>query len=121
MCRWVCLLLLLTALSAEPIPDTAGFQIGSVSGCKSLAKAGHSTLYEINSPEIQDGRPMRLVELVGSHHQVGYDLAILTGQQMMKTYDIFLKGAFPSPLELKAFEAFLDWQYDTLVGNSNFP
>ena len=58
---------------------------------------------------------------MGSHYQVGYDLGILTGELMVKTYDILFKGAFSNPLEFMAFEAFLDWQYDTLVGNSNFP
>ena len=72
-------LILVLAVVAE-VPDTAGFEIGDIKGYKSLAKVGRSTLYEIDCPQIQDGKPFKLLELVGTHYEVGYAYGALLGK-----------------------------------------
>ena len=73
------LLILLIASTVAMIPNTAGFDIGKVNEYKLLKKSEKSAMYEIDCPEIQDGRPMKLVELSGSHYEVGYAYASLLG------------------------------------------
>ena len=54
-------LLLLGLVVAGPVPQTVGFEIGEVKGYKLLNQSGSSKLYEIDSPQIDDGRPMKLI------------------------------------------------------------
>lgn len=73
------LALLVASTLADPVPKTVGFEIGDVTGYRMLAQSGSSKIYEIECPQIKDGRPMKLVELVGSHYDVGFDYAALLG------------------------------------------
>ena len=52
-------ILLTTAFTA--VPDTAGFDIGEIKGYTLLDKVGKSSLYEVNCPQIQDGKPFKLI------------------------------------------------------------
>jgi hypothetical protein len=54
-------LLLLGLVVAGPVPQTVGFEIGEVKGYELLNQSGSSKLYEIDSPQINDGRPMKLI------------------------------------------------------------
>lgn len=54
-------ILLLGLVVAEPVPQTVGFEIGEVKGYKLLNQSGSSKLYEIDSPQINDDRPMKLI------------------------------------------------------------
>ena len=57
----IAVLLLFSIVIAEPVPQTVGFEIGEVKGYKLLNQSGSSKLYEIDSPQINDDRPMKLV------------------------------------------------------------
>lgn len=111
----VVVFLLVTLLVNAGLPDTVGFEIGETKGFKQLKKEGASALYEIESPQIQDGRPMLLVELVGSHYDVGYAYASMLGKEMVETYDAFLDDTFSNKYEKHILELFLDWQYDNFI------
>ena len=45
---------------------------------------------------------MKLIELSGSHYDVGYAYASLLGKEMIETYNTFLNSQFGNPLELHA-------------------
>ena len=79
------LTLLVASTLADPVPGTVGFEIGDVTGYRLLAQSGSSKFYEIECPQIKDGRPMKLVELVGSHYDVGFDYATLLGTASLNT------------------------------------
>lgn len=53
--------LLIVLAVSTPVPSTVGFEIGQVTGYKLLNQSGSSKLYEIQCPQIQDGRPMKLI------------------------------------------------------------
>lgn len=53
--------LLISLAASTPVPGTAGFEIGEVTGYKLLKQSGSSKLYEIECPQVQDGRPMKLL------------------------------------------------------------
>jgi hypothetical protein len=57
----VLILLAISVVVAEPVPSTVGFEIGEVAGYKLLSQSGSSKLYEIDCPQIKDGRPMKLI------------------------------------------------------------
>jgi hypothetical protein len=42
-----------------------------------LRKTNQSTYYQIDAPLVNDSRPVYLIELRGSHYQVGYDYGFL--------------------------------------------
>lgn len=65
---------------ALPLEKTVGFQIGEIAGYKLLNQSGSSKYYEIDCPQIKDGRPMKLLELVGSHYDVGFDYGTILGK-----------------------------------------
>lgn len=58
---------------------------------------------------------MKLIELVGTHYEVGYAYGDLLGPHILETYDIFLKGEISNPIERHIMEMFLDWQYDSMI------
>lgn len=76
------------------VPDTVGFDIGEVKSYQLLNKSGTSALYEIECPQIQDGRPIKLLELSGSHYDVGYAYGDLLGKEIIESYDTFLGSTF---------------------------
>lgn len=41
---------------------------------------------------------MKLVELEGTHYEVGYDYAALLGPQIVETYKIFMTAGFSNPI-----------------------
>ena len=51
----------LVASSLSAVPDTAGFDIGSIKGYTLIDKVGKSALYEVNCPQVQDGKPFKLI------------------------------------------------------------
>ena len=57
----IAVLLLFSIVIAEPVPHTVGFEMGEVKGYKLLNQSGSSKLYEIDSPQIKDDRPMKLI------------------------------------------------------------
>lgn len=40
---------------------------------KKLKSSGKSALYEVLAPELDDGRPLKLLNLNGTHYEVGFD------------------------------------------------
>ena len=54
-------IILLILFTNCEVPDTAGYDIGEIKGYKQLGKSGASTLYEVDCPQIQDGRPFKLL------------------------------------------------------------
>jgi len=44
---------------------------------------------------VKDGRPLKLIELVGSHYKVGYDYAVLLSDEIVFTYNTFMKAELP--------------------------
>jgi hypothetical protein len=62
-----------------------------------------------------DNRPYKLIELIGTHYEVGYDYASLLGKEIADTYSIFFKSAGFTGIKRTALEMFLDWQYDSYV------
>jgi hypothetical protein len=106
---------LLAVTVCLPVPGTVGFEIGEVKDYKLLNKSGLSALYEIESPQIQDGKPMKLLYLTGSHFEAGYAYGALMGQEIMDTYETFLKSALKNTLQIRILELFLNWQYDNFI------
>lgn len=80
-----------------------------------LRQSGRSTLYQVESPGIKDGRPLKLIKLVGSHYMVGYDYGILLGNEIVFTYNTFMKSFLPKRWELIIMEWFMDWQFNSYV------
>jgi hypothetical protein len=51
--------------------------VGQVESYKKLKTSGKSTLYEIVAPTLDDGRPMKLLNLSGSHYDIGFDYGFM--------------------------------------------
>jgi hypothetical protein len=113
--RQLLTVLLLANVALGGVPDTVGFEIGQIKGYSLLAKSGASSLYEVDCPQIDDSRPFKLFELVGTHEEVGYAYGHLLGKEILETYDVFLDGEFNNKVEKHLMELFLDWQYDNLI------
>ena len=96
----IVLFTILAICSTSPVPDTVGFQIGEVQNYSLLKTSGSSKLYQIECAEIQDGRPMKLVVLEGSHYDVGYAYGSLLGKEIIETYHTFLDSQFGNKMEL---------------------
>jgi hypothetical protein len=58
-----------------------------------------------------DNRPYKLIELIGTHYEVGYDYGSLLGKEIVETYNIFFKSAGFTGIKRTVLEMFLDWQY----------
>ena len=71
----LCLILisLITSLFASDI----GYRVTKAEGYKKLRSNQKSTLYEVIAPELDDNRPIKLLDLHGSHYQAGYDYGFL--------------------------------------------
>lgn len=110
----VAILIVAWAVHAS-VPNTVGFEIGETKAFNLIKKSGASALYEIESPQIQDGRPMKLVHLSGSHYEVGYAYGELLGKEIIQTYNAFLDDSFSNPIVKHILELFLDWQYDNFI------
>lgn len=77
-----CLFFLIVALIdysvAREVSDV-GYRIGQVTNYKKLREFRKSQLFEVECPELDDGRPIKLLKLVGSHYDTGYDYGKLMG------------------------------------------
>ena len=60
-----------------------GYKIGKIEGYTLLNQHNGSKLYEIKCPQVDDGRPIKLLELVGTHYEVGYAYGALLGPQIL--------------------------------------
>ena len=65
--------------------------------------------------ELDDGRPVKLLDLHGSHFEAGYAYAKLMAKEISFTYKTFMHSALKNEVEIKAIELFLDWQYESFV------
>lgn len=65
--------------------------------------------------ELDDGRPIKLLDLHGSHFDAGYAYAKLMAKEIHFTYQTFFHAALKTELEIKIIELFLDWQYEAYV------
>lgn len=92
-----------------------GYRIGKVKGYKKLREFGKSALYEVQCTELDDGRPVKLLDLHGSHFEAGYAYAKLMAKEISFTYKTFMHSALKNEVEIKAIELFLDWQYESYV------
>lgn len=79
MCGLLFTCFFIIGVITNPVPWTVGFDVGEITGYKQLRASGSSKLYEIECPQIKDDRPMKLLELVGSHYEVGFDYGTLLG------------------------------------------
>jgi len=55
-------------------------------------------LYEIVCPQIQDGRPIKLLEVVGTHYEAGYAYGAILGQEIIDTYNTFMSDLLKNPI-----------------------
>ena len=72
-----------------------GYNVTTVSSYEPIRRSGRSVLYQVNAEGVKDGRPIKLIELVGSHYKVGYDHAVLLGNEIVSTYNAFFKAEVP--------------------------
>lgn len=102
------ILLLLIAIGQS---SDVGYRLTNVTNYQPLRRSGRSVLYQVHAEGVQDGRPLKLLELVGSHYKVGYDYAVLLSDEIVYTYNTFMKAFLPKRWELIVMELFLDWQF----------
>lgn len=112
----ILLTLSLAALLSHGNP--VGYSVTNVSSYTPLRRSGRSTLYEVQAEGVKDGRPLKVLELIGSHYKVGYDYGTLLGKEIQFTYQTFMKSVLPKRWELIIMEWFLDWQYNAYVGKN---
>ena len=111
----VVLLLALTRCS------DVGYNVTTVNSYEPIRRSGRSVLYQVNAEGVKDGRPLKLIELVGSHYKVGYDHAVLLGNEIVFTYQAFFKTLIPKQWQLIVLEMFLDWQFNSYVSKQMQP
>lgn len=67
-------------VNSGSIFDEIGFKIGTVQGYTKLSRHDSSTLYRVECPELDDGRPIKLAEIVAdTHYDAGYAYGALLG------------------------------------------
>lgn len=92
-----------------------GYRIGKVKGYKKLREFSKSALYEVECDELDDGRPLKLLDLHGSHFDAGYAYTKLMAKEINFSYKTFMHSALKNEAEIKLIELFLDWQYESYV------
>lgn len=92
--------ILLAVVVCIAIGTPVGYNVTNVSSYTPLRRSGRSVLYQVNADGVQDGRPLKLLELIGSHYQVGYDYGVLLGKEILFTYKAFMKSVIPKQWEL---------------------
>ena len=60
--------LVLVAFSTVPDNPEVGYRVASVTSYKNLRTFGKSGLYEVVTDKLDDGRPIKLLELYGNHY-----------------------------------------------------
>ena len=107
---------ILTLTLSSPLTSGIGYRIGNITNYNLLKQYNKSKLYNVECPELDDQRSIKLLELVGTHYQAGYAYAALLGPEILETYHTMLGSQFQKKWQLKILELFLEWQYDTAVG-----
>ena len=59
-------LILTVTISVDDNPEV-GYRVGTVQNYKLLRSFKNSKLYEVESDKLDDGRPIKLLELSGTH------------------------------------------------------
>lgn len=88
-----------------------GYNVTTVSSYEPIRRSDRSVLYQVNAEGVKDGRPFKLIELVGSHYKIGYDYGTLLGDEIVFTYSAFMSSALSKRWQLMILEMFLDWQF----------
>ena len=60
-------LLFINVFAAFPDESTVGYRVGKVESYKLLRSFAKSSLYEIQCSELDDGRPIKLLDLHGTN------------------------------------------------------
>lgn len=101
-----------------PLPATLPVNIAEVTGFVPLRTSGSSTLYQINStapttlPSGYDYAPL-LLDLRGTHSQIGYDFANLLAEEASFTYATFLYTLTQNETMMHNLARFNDYLWDT--------
>lgn len=97
-------------------PTEVGYRVGKVIGNKTLRTSQKSKLYELIVPELDDKRPIKLIDLHGSHYQIGFDYGYLLSDEIEFTYKALFEDEFKNNKTLlEIFERFFDWQYHSYL------
>lgn len=107
-----CVFALIACVCAQ---STQEWQQVKAAGYNQIASSGQSKLYTVNTiGNYQYKWPIYVVDLHGSHYQMGYDYGALLGNQVVDNYKTFfsslLGSTFFDAFKLAIVEDFLDWQ-----------
>ena len=89
--------------------------MGKAESYKLLRTFAKSSLYEIECSELDDGRPIKLLDLHGTSFEVGYAYGKLLSEEINWSYHTFLGSVLDNEMEIRLIEVFLDWQYESYV------
>eukprot|EP01121_Diplochlamys_sp_Union-15-3_P022670 TRINITY_DN972_c0_g1_i1.p1 TRINITY_DN972_c0_g1~~TRINITY_DN972_c0_g1_i1.p1 ORF type:complete len:422 (-),score=61.99 TRINITY_DN972_c0_g1_i1:2-1267(-) len=104
------LLILLFIILPLSFAQTDGFKIVTPSGYTLVNSHNQSRLYTIQDGGAYD-KPVYLLDLHGTHYQMGYDYGVIFGSAIESTYQKFLANLIPKTWEQISLEFFLDWQW----------
>ena len=107
--------LLFSLINCIPTESTVGYRVGKAESYKLLRTFAKSSLYEIQCSELDDGRPIKLLDLHGTSFEVGYAYGKLLSEEINWSYHTFLESVLDNEIEIKLIEVFLDWQYESYV------
>jgi hypothetical protein len=62
--------------------EGVGYRVGQVESYKKLKSSGKSALYEVVAPTLDDGRPMKLLNLSGTHYDAGFDYGFMLADEI---------------------------------------
>eukprot|EP01027_Heterolobosea_sp_BB2_P016936 GEZU01024037.1.p1 GENE.GEZU01024037.1~~GEZU01024037.1.p1 ORF type:complete len:527 (+),score=161.19 GEZU01024037.1:76-1656(+) len=91
-----------------------GFSVSAPTAYTLLETNNQSSLYRVES-SIDDGRPIYLLDLHGSHYQMGYDMGKLIGNGIVTTYKSFFASEHFKDYIYDSLVVFLDWQFESFL------
>ena len=86
------LLLFILLVLSQGYQSDVGYRVGNVDSYRLIRNTSKSALYEVVAKELDDGRPMKLINLYGNAYEVGFDYGYLLADEIYESYHTFVSA-----------------------------